>query len=439
MKHLYYPLYLAILASLLLFRWVAHRLRLSPRWIAAGYLLWGVGTSVFMVLSCEPWDWFRDFHLGYWSAGRMAFTAPADMYGAFELTFVNLPLVAVAFVPFVSLGPYTAGTIFGVISLGVAVLAWWQLVSLGSLGVRQRWLLAGLFVLSGPLFYSLREGNLTTWVLPLLVAALAALLANRAWRCGALLGVAVIIKPPLLLLPAYYAFRRRWSVAGGSALVILAAVACSVVVFGIDVHRIWYERCLAPFSAGPVGAYNSQSISSFLGRFWAAADCGEYWRPIPVGPGFHLLNKAVLLLVAGSVVLVCLRRRGEDPRIAERLDYCLVLSLALLLSPLCWTHYFLLLLLPAALLLGGQLGPWPAGGKWALPLAFLAQSIPVRAWALGHWWLSLIASHYFAGALVVLASLLAMRWRQSKAQQHLCPPGPRPTAVEWPDKLGEAA
>jgi hypothetical protein len=166
-----------------------------------------------MALASEPKDWFYEFRIGYWHAARLALSDPVNMYGATQFAFVNLPLLALPFLPFAGLAEYQAGAAFGVLGVAACVGAWLQLARLGKLDGRGRWLLAGLFVLNGPLFYCLRQGNATILVLPLLAAALAALAAGRDLRVGALLAVATLIKPPLLLLPAYYLLRRRWRVA----------------------------------------------------------------------------------------------------------------------------------------------------------------------------------------------------------------------------------
>src|SRR5207302_2590404 len=143
----------------------------------------------------------------------------------------NLPVLALPFLPFAGLGEYQAGAVFLMLGAALGAGAWLQLVRLGKLDGRARWLLAGLFVLNGPLFYCLRQGNATILVLPLLAAALAGLGAGRPFRSGVLLAAAGLVKPPLLLLPAYYAFRRRWRVVAGSALAGLAAGAASLLFF----------------------------------------------------------------------------------------------------------------------------------------------------------------------------------------------------------------
>jgi hypothetical protein len=416
-KHIDYPVYLALIAGLVLFNVLARRRGLSGRLTACCNIAWGLAAGAFMVLASEPPDWFHDFRVAYWHAGRLAFTDPVRMYdGGRQIAFVNLPLVALLFVPFRGLGEYPAGALFLALSVAVTAAAWWQLVRLGGLSGGGRWLLAGLFVLNGPYFHGLRHGNATIFVLPLLAAALGGLEGGRPLRSGVLLGLAVVLKPPLALLPAYYTLRRNWRVAAGCAAVVAAAGICSLLLFGTDVHRAWFQTSIGPFARQPLGAYNCQSVSSFLARFVADRECGEWWFPLSVGTGFKVVNLLTVLALGGGTLLVCTRRCGPGQDAAERLNFCLILCLALLTSPICWTHYFLLLLLPAALFLGGRLGTpptraWLAAGA----VAFLAMSVPVRPWLVPNWWTCLLVAHPTAGALGLMALLAAARWRLDTA------------------------
>jgi hypothetical protein len=412
-KHYYYPTYLAWIAFAVTLNLLA-RGRVSPRLRTLGNLAWGLAACAFMVLASEPKDWFYEFRVGYWRAARLAHTDPISMYGVNQLAFVNLPILSLPFLPFASLGEYLAGTVFGLVSVAVAAGAWLQLVRLGKLDGKERWLLAGLFVLNGPLFYCLRQGNATILVLPLLAAALAALLAGQAFRSGMLLAAAGLVKPPLLLLPAYYALRRRWRLTAGSAAVGLGSAALSLLLFGLEVHRAWYERCIQPFAGRALTSYTSQSLSSFLARCLSDGDCGEVWWPVPVDGRFQALHRMLVAALAGVTLLLGLRSAERDRPAAEALDFCLVLCLALVSSPVCWTHYFLLLLLPGALLLGSRVGSPSRGRLAALTCAFLALSPPVRGWSVNRWWQALLVSHYLAGAVLLMGTLAVARQRLGK-------------------------
>jgi hypothetical protein len=414
-KHIYYPIYLAWIAVVVAIN-LAGRRRLSARALRISNIAWGLATCVFMILASEPLDWFYEFRIGYWHAARLVLADPMAMYGPTQFAFVNLPLLALLFVPFAWLAEYQAGALFVGLAVVISVIAWRQLIRLAKLDGKARWLLAGLFVLNGPLFYCLRQGNATILVLPLLVAALASLLEGRSYRCGLLLAVAGLIKPPLLLLPAYYTFRREWRITAGSAGVGLCAGLASLGLFGVEVHRAWYACCVQPFAGRALASYTSQSVSSCLARMFCPGDCGEIWWPIPVDGRFRALQYALVGALALATLLVCLRRAGQETAAAKRLDYCLVLCLALVSGPVCWTHYFLILLLPAALLLGSEVGARPSLRRLnALAVAFLAMSLPVRGWSVNRLGLSVLVSHYLAGALLLMAILGVLRYRLGPA------------------------
>jgi hypothetical protein len=415
MKLLYYPLFLAWIAAAVGFNVAARRA--SGRTRLAGNVFWGLAACAFMLLASEPQDWFYEFRIGYWSAARLVLTDPARMYGVGQWAFVNLPVVALPLLPFGALGEYQGGALFATLGAAAAAGAWLQLARLGKLDARGRWLLAGLFVLNGPLFYCLRQANATVFVLPLLAAALAALASGRAFRSGVLMAAAAVIKPPLLLLPAYYTLRGRWRMAAGAAAVGLSVAATSLLVFGVEVHRAWWECCIRPFAGRALASYTSQSVSSALARWFCCCqgDCGSAWWPVPVDGRFRALHYLLAGTLAAVTLAACLRRARREGPAAEQLDFCLVLCLALVTSPVCWIHYFLLLLLPAALLLGDVSGGPPSRARLAsLALAFLAMSPPVRGWTVDRWWLALVVSHYLAGGLALMAILVAVRQRLAR-------------------------
>jgi hypothetical protein len=414
MKHVVYPTYLGLIAVVVLFNLGARRLPLRGRVVGLVNVLWALATTYFMFVASEPWDSFHDFRVGYYRAARLVFTNPAAMYGINELTFVNLPIVALVFSPLAAFDTYPAAAMFTVLGVAAVAAGWWMLVRLAALTGWRRWVLAGLFVLSGPLAYSARHGNATHLLLPVLAGALLCLQSQRQVGTGLLLAAAAIIKPPLMLLPAYFGLRRRWRVAVPAAAVVGLAAVASLLLFGLEVNRVWYERCIRPFAGRPMPAYNGQSIPCALARQVTDHDLDglDAWLPMTLGPRVKTLNTTVIGLLALGCLLLCLRQGSLTREATDLSDFCLVLCLTLFISPVCWTHYYLLLLIPAALGLGGQVGvPARAGWLSAAGLAFLLMSLPVRGWASGPWWVRLAASHYLLGGLLLLGTLALARLR----------------------------
>jgi hypothetical protein len=99
------------------------------------------------------------------------------------------------------------------------------------------------------------------------------------------------------------------------------------------------------------------------------------------------------------------------------LEFALVLNLALVLSPISWSHYYALLLLPWGLYLGGQL-PWPGDVLtrrllWSsmvlcsLPVVVL----PLQADLVGEIAARTLVSACFVGGVAMLAALMRQLYR----------------------------
>lgn len=113
-------------------------------------------------------------------------------------TFVNLPWVAMLFVP-VSLLPYSAGvavwaTISGILSMFSAC------VVTVALGWRRWWVFAGVTAVSGVLWRCLISGQLDGLALALETMALIFCMRRRAALCGGFSVAAALLKPQVLCL-----------------------------------------------------------------------------------------------------------------------------------------------------------------------------------------------------------------------------------------------
>jgi hypothetical protein len=102
-------------------------------------------------------------------------------------------------------------------------------------------------------------------------------------------------------------------------------------------------------------------------------------------------------------------------------ELSMVLCLALLISPISWTHYYLFLLLPLSLYAGNRL-PMPDRGGWlaAMTVAALLLSPPVTfaEGAVSRGLVEkLLLSHYVLGALLLWGVLAYARWRMVEARQ----------------------
>lgn len=380
-------------------------------WLAAGLL--AVAIVLFFWSVSQPRQLLSDFKKAYYPAGRLLWRDAAHMYRDVGLVFVNLPIVAILFTPFAALSQRAAVWCYtGLGGLAVAASGVGLLVLTRAAGWRKAAIIA-LVLLNGPLYNSLREGNTTHFVLLVLIAALLYFEQGRARSAGALLAVSALMKPPLVLLVGLLGYRRQWPAVRSWMLTGLAAIGLSVGLFGLAVHHTWWQSCIAPYARYPLGAFNVQSVDGFLVRLLISTDHLMSWFPVTdIGPVFFLAKTALLGLLLMATAFA-LHRAGSPATTTDTgFEISIALVLALLISPVSWSHYYLLLLIPMALLLGGRV-PLPRGRGW--PVLFGASlvlvSLPVRlvpaeapAWV-GR----LFISHFFLGGVLLLAVLLAAR------------------------------
>jgi len=379
------------------------------------FVIFAIGAVWFLSLrSTGRGSPFGDFDKAYYPAGRLAITQPARLYDCNHvdgLCFVNIPIVAVLFAPVASLPLATAHTIVTLTSIASVVAIAVALVALtGAAGWRRYAILAAI-LLNGPLFYSIKLGNLTHVVLLVLIAAALLLLRKHDVYAGILLALCTLAKPPFLIWLPYFVLRRQWRAALGMAACLLVAFAASAIWFGVDLHRIWFGQFILGSGANAVGAYNVQSINGFLVRLTTSGTLVN-WQPVEVGVGFKIAQ-ALLSLAVLAVALLSGALSGV-PRTAEAAlrEYSVVICSMLVLSPISWTHYYCFLLLPLAAHLADRIdvprtAPWTALAVTAGVLV----SLPVMLWVPRHpLWGAVIArillSHYFFGACLLLATFL---------------------------------
>ena len=357
----------------------------SPlEWIAV--CIAGLCAQVVLWAMSEPAQLFSDFYKAYYPiAEYLWIDGPSSPWPLEEVgagSFVNLPIVGWLFAPLVVFGESGAGWVYFGLGLATTAGAWFLLTRLFAPGHGPLLLL--LFLINGPLVNSLREGNSTHAVLLLLIVGLHLWRTERNFAAGLVFGICAIIKLPLLLIGVYFFVRGRWTIVAGGAAAIVTAVLLSLVVHGFGVNADWYRDSIEPFLGGVIPAFNVQSIDGFLVRLFTGTDGLLDWtphRPSVLHRAIRLT--AVALLLGGMYFLM--RRAGRTAAAPvtgvlsrrEIVEFSLVLMLSLAISPISWSHYYLLLLLPIALHLGGLTAVPGKGWRMALWIGFALTSLPV--------------------------------------------------------------
>lgn len=375
-------------------------------------------------LISAPESLFSDFLKAYFHAAETLFeqgpvpTWPLSEDSA-EVGFVNLPVLAWLFVPLVPLGELGAGWVFLGLGIAATLTAYALILRFGKPNRRLALALLVLFLANGPLVNSFREGNTTHFVLLLLVAALLLWRARLDYAAGLVLGFCALIKLPLMLFGAYFLLRGRWRIVAGGATMVAGAALLSLAIFGLEINIGWYEACVAPFMRGAIAAFNVQSIDGFLIRLTTGADELDNWFPLEPSLA-HRVARVVILagLFIGAFWLIWRAHRralspaaGSELSSRDLLEYVIVLNLALVTTPVSWSHYYLFMLLPWGLYIGGHLPlPEDATTRWLVWSSWLLSSLPVVVPPTEPEWLAEVLSRtavsaWLFGGLLMLAAL----------------------------------
>lgn len=303
---------------------------------------------------------FSDFVNAYWVGGATVLhdrNEVEKLYDGGIESFVNIPIVTYAFAPFALLDPMPAALLFTVIGLVCAVASWYFLAKAVDLDTKDKGILCFLFASFGPLVYSIKEGNTTHIVLLFVITSLILLRMRRDMLAGAILGIATVIKLPLLLFGIYFLFRGRWRVVIGGSFVIAVTALLSLALFGWNAHVIWYQSNVVQFGRDPIPGLNVQSVASALARLELGPASVLDWTQHQLSWPLQLATSVSTFLLLALAVAASVVPRPRDAKsvtaeVASETEYLIVLMLACIISPLSWSHYYAWMLMPIAFFIG---------------------------------------------------------------------------------------
>jgi alpha-1,2-mannosyltransferase len=265
------------------------------------------------------------------------------------------PPVALLFIPLSLLSYATAANAWLVLGLIFLILSVYLLAR--ALAVRLP-LWGAILVVVGslswtPIYDDIIWGNMNSIMLLLLVGAWASSRSARSATGGLLLGSAILIKPipwPLVLL---FAARREWRSAISACCTVAAGYIFSGLVLGPQ-RVVEYVTNVIPSSTAVYhGFWQNVSLWSIGWRFFqgtSRAVVGQVIQaqitapPLVSWPGAAPVV-AVAVPVAVLVLTVALTWRHRDFDTA----FSLMLCTSILISPVSWEHYQVMLAIPIAL------------------------------------------------------------------------------------------
>ncbi|MBS0211331.1 MAG: sulfatase-like hydrolase/transferase [Planctomycetes bacterium] len=331
-----------------------------------------------------------------------------------QRVFVNVnahpPTSVLMTLPFGWLEYRRAFLLWNLLSLAAVVALGWLVSRDAWRGGRFQALWPVMALMGSPLFQHVSMGQLTIWVLVLLVGADRAARAGRHRQAGVWLGTAIALKwfPAFLLL--YFLARRRWStlwVAGGCFLLWNLA---ALLLFGSSTYRDFFGQSL-PEVLSYCDWWGNQSLLAFWFKLfagWSGQTAPLFYCPPLAWTGAVVSVGAV----AGLVAWLAWRER-DDPGGAS---FAAAVVAMTLLSPICWNHYLLLLMTPLVLLDGRVSARGPV--RWCLNAALFA--IWFNPEALWFVWVQgqasaaqvlLLLSWHFHALCAVFALTAVVAWR----------------------------
>jgi hypothetical protein len=225
-----------------------------------------------------------------------------------------------------------------------------------------------------PFSFELGFGQMMIPMLALLAGSWAALGAGDDLLAGALLGVALLLKPvpwPLLLV---LGLGRRWRSVVGVIGVVGVGYAAAIALVGLPVVTDYFSRVVPLVSAAYRADPWNFSLSSLLWKILSGTGSrvivGLEAPPLIVAPQLApLLSTAVAGLVLAAATWWLWPGRGLGAA------YGVVAAVSILVAPISWSHYLVLLAIPMAVVLR-----WLSGHGWPSRETNIAMLLTMVLW-----------------------------------------------------------
>jgi len=262
------------------------------------------------------------------------------------------PAFLLCFEPLTLFLPATAFWIW--ISLNLVALAiaiYLLLVRRPGLETSTAWLLGALILAFYPVGWNFYWAQSQVMVLALMVLAMRAMENEHDGAAGVIVALAGLLRAFPFLLLGYFALRRNWTALKFAIIGTIAGALTTVAILG-------FARCFSFFLNGDAWAHDNRlplvisvspsvspfviSLAPFVSRmfralFGSASGLAADWlrRAAIVGAD------AIILGVTIRATLVGVGRRDDSYRV-----YSLWVVTSVLLSPIAWHHYLVLLVIP---------------------------------------------------------------------------------------------
>jgi hypothetical protein len=261
-----------------------------------------------------------------------------------------------------------------------------------------------------PIAKAFSLGQIQTWINCLFAILVWLWMTNRPIPAGIVGGVICAIKPQLGLLLLWGLLRRRWGFSGAFAGTLGAIGLVTLVLYGIE-NNFDYLNVLSYISRRGEAYYPNQTVNGLLNRLLDNGDNVDF-RATDFPPFHPVVYVGTLVSSIAIVGAALFWRPGEHAR-AGVLDLLVAALSFTIASPVAWEHHYGILMPMFAVLLPALIR-WSVLGKWTLPVLAVAYVLSATYFDVAQEvaatpLLTPLQSYLFAGALIVLGLLYAVR------------------------------
>lgn len=257
------------------------------------------------------------------------------------------PFNGVLALPFLLWNYATAVKLWTIFELINLMISTWMLFRLW--GARTDFkliLLFGFFSLGwAPVVQSLWFGQLTTLLLTLLIAAWSAFRNERYVWAGVWIGCAIAIKLMVWPVTVIFLVSRKWRGIIATCAVLIGSNLIAAAVYGNAILQKYYFK-IGP-QVGSIYRSHDGNLSAWTwgSRLFAGTGLNIHALPLWESESLALISTWLLpaiILLAG----ICLAFRIDHPDTI----FGLLVSIAILVSPIAWNHYLMLSIIPFMIL-----------------------------------------------------------------------------------------
>ena len=321
--------------------------------VAAGWLVLQVGMGLVNGQGAT-WDFANFYDAGH----KVVAGETANLYDATvpidgkppqaDMPFFGTPLSALVYAPLAWWTPPTALVLFkaaGTVAMVAGIALLFQLYRRRSGGEPGS---ASVFVVATVLFQPFWDiyhigGQSTPFVFLLVVLALRAFVEDRDRAAGAWMAVAVAIKPAFALVFILLLLHGNRTLRVAAVGAGLGLAALSVRWTGWEVHELFLARIA---DTKPESWQNNSSLTVALDNLQL------FWPPAAALP-FGTIGLAVRCAAAGVLVWAYHRPGGAEELgggARRHRDFLLAIIAGMLLMPVVWEHYLMVLFVPLSYL-----------------------------------------------------------------------------------------